>query len=105
MEQIYKALGWQGGTIHQIIDEIQRLKNIETCFKREHGVRVMWTDCTDREYISDYIFDTENEAEEYCESCRYEYDDYDYEGSRHLKFRYYDSKSKETYDSYRVLPF
>lgn len=29
MEEIYKALGWQGGTIHQVIDEIKRLKALE----------------------------------------------------------------------------
>ena len=29
MNEIYTALGWQGGTIHQIIAEIARLKKIE----------------------------------------------------------------------------
>lgn len=29
MELIYKALGWQGGTIHQVVDEIKKLKEIE----------------------------------------------------------------------------
>ena len=28
MERIYEALGWQGGTIHQVIDEIKRLKTV-----------------------------------------------------------------------------
>ena len=32
MEKIYTALGWQGGTIHQIISEIKRLKDIELKF-------------------------------------------------------------------------
>lgn len=32
MEEIYKALGWQGGTIHQIIAEIKRLKEIDDKF-------------------------------------------------------------------------
>ena len=29
MDEIYKALGWQGGTVHQITAEIKRLKQIE----------------------------------------------------------------------------
>jgi hypothetical protein len=29
MEEIYKALGWQGGTIHQILNEIKRLKQLD----------------------------------------------------------------------------
>lgn len=29
MESIYKAMGWQGGTIHQIIAEIKRLQSVE----------------------------------------------------------------------------
>ena len=103
--KLYKALGWQGGTIHQALDEIQRLKNIESCYKREHGVKVMWTDLGDEEIISDYCFDTVEEAEKYCESCEYEYTDWDWEGSQFTKYQFYDSKSKETYRSYRVLPF
>jgi hypothetical protein len=33
MLDVYKALGWQGGTIHQVIAEIKRLKNIEQSAK------------------------------------------------------------------------
>ena len=29
LESIYKALGWQGGTIHQVVEEIKRLKKLE----------------------------------------------------------------------------
>ena len=29
LQEVYEALGWQGGTIHQVIAEIKRLKNIE----------------------------------------------------------------------------
>lgn len=28
-DEVYKALGWQGGTIHQVITEIKRLKGEE----------------------------------------------------------------------------
>jgi len=28
-DEVYKALGWQGGTIHQVIAEIKRLKTFE----------------------------------------------------------------------------
>lgn len=31
MGMIYEAFGWQGGTIHQVIDEIKRLKAKEKC--------------------------------------------------------------------------
>lgn len=30
LEQICKALGWQGGTIHQVLEEIARLRKAET---------------------------------------------------------------------------
>ena len=30
IKEVYKALGWQGGTIHQVIKEIKRLKKLET---------------------------------------------------------------------------
>jgi hypothetical protein len=29
-EEVYKALGWQGGTIHQVVSEIKRLKEMDT---------------------------------------------------------------------------
>lgn len=29
MKEIYEALGWQGGTVHQIVEEIKRLKEVE----------------------------------------------------------------------------
>lgn len=29
MDELYKVLGWKGGTIHQIVAEIERLKKIE----------------------------------------------------------------------------
>lgn len=29
LSPVYKALGWQGGTIHQVVREIERLRNIE----------------------------------------------------------------------------
>lgn len=32
MNEIYIELGWQGGTIHQILSEIKRLKEIEQKF-------------------------------------------------------------------------
>jgi hypothetical protein len=28
LKQLYEALGWQGGTIHQVIAEIKRLKSL-----------------------------------------------------------------------------
>jgi len=38
--EVYKALGLQGGTIHQVIKEIERLKNIESCHMG-HALREM----------------------------------------------------------------
>jgi uncharacterized protein with PIN domain len=32
-DEVYKALGWQGGTIHQVITEIKRLKKAESDLK------------------------------------------------------------------------
>jgi hypothetical protein len=29
LEKVMDALGWKGGTIHQVIDEIKRLKRVE----------------------------------------------------------------------------
>lgn len=35
-EEIVKALGWQGGTIHQVLSEIKRLKEVEKSFKSDN---------------------------------------------------------------------
>lgn len=32
-DEVYKALGWQGGTIHQVIAEINRLKEVDASYK------------------------------------------------------------------------
>lgn len=29
VEEVYAALGWKGGTIHQVVDEIKRLKKLD----------------------------------------------------------------------------
>lgn len=29
LQQFYEILGWQGGTIHQVLDEVKRLKRLE----------------------------------------------------------------------------
>ena len=31
IESVYKSLGWQGGTIHQVINEIERLRTDLSC--------------------------------------------------------------------------
>jgi len=33
LQKVYEALGWQGGTIHQVITEIKRLRTIECDIK------------------------------------------------------------------------
>jgi len=33
IQEVYKALGWQGGTIHQVVKEIERLKSCESSYK------------------------------------------------------------------------
>jgi len=38
MKEIYEALGWQGGTVHQVVKEIKRLKeNAVLGEVRRHG--------------------------------------------------------------------
>jgi len=32
MESVYEALGWQGGTVHQVVSELKRLKEIDDKF-------------------------------------------------------------------------
>lgn len=45
MEKIYEVLGWQGGTIHQIVEEIERLKKCEELVKEALEDPIM--DCAD----------------------------------------------------------
>ena len=33
LEQICKALGWQGGTVHQVLEEITRLRKAESLLR------------------------------------------------------------------------
>ena len=43
MNEIYKALNWQGGTIHQVIQEVKRIKAIEQA-ARDFGGEVAFAD-------------------------------------------------------------
>ena len=31
LDKLCESLGWQGGTIHQVLAEVRRLKGLETC--------------------------------------------------------------------------
>jgi hypothetical protein len=34
LDMVCKSLGWQGGTIHQVVDEITRLRKAESLLRR-----------------------------------------------------------------------
>jgi hypothetical protein len=62
--EVYKALGWQGGTIHQVLEEIQRLKKLET----KEIYFLIWISSFAGDVKTGKYFESKNDAIKYIES-------------------------------------
>ena len=69
--------------------------------------KIAWIAFDDSEIISDYSFRTVKEADDYAESCRFEYDDYvmdeNCDDIFKREYRFYDEKTKDTYRTYDII--
>jgi hypothetical protein len=86
--ELYKSLGWQGGTIHQALDEIKRLKNITN----KSLFILTWVDDEGKHYPTGRYFDAMIDAIIYIDSKVDMYFSLDGNNKSGSKLKYHDLK-------------